>query len=354
MLRAMQPALAFGLVTALGLACGIALFQEPRTAPPPLADAAAAFLAALPPELQKRASAPFDEQVQHQWHYVPQDYPGVMFGDLDAAQRARAMALLQAVLSARGIGKVEAIMALEDVLAELERGHGGPTRDPKRYWLQVLGTPKADSAWAFRLQGHHVSLHFAAIGSRLVGATPMFLGANPHEVPSGPHAGERVLGREEDLARGLLALLTDEQRTRATIAAKAPADIVLGPARPADGLGAPQGLPYSAMDPLQQQMLLRLVDEFVQNRSRESADAEWQRIRAHGLDGICFAWAGGTGRTQGHYFRIHGPLFVIEYDNTQNDANHVHTVWRDLEHDFGGDPLREHYAREHGLPAHDK
>ena len=348
--RAMNNPLAFGLTSVVAAVLGVAVWQEPAPRADALATAAQQFLDALSPTLRQQAQAALDDASRTQWNFVPQDYPGVAFGELDAAQTQKAHALLQAVLSAQGFGKVQAIVALEDVLREIERAGGGnaPQRDPLRYWLQVFGTPSSGGAWAFRLQGHHVSLHFAIAGGKLVAATPMFLGANPHEVKTGPHRGERILGREEDLARGLLALLTDEQRARAIIAAAAPVDIVLGPKRAADGIGAPQGLAYAAMDALQQQLLWRLVGEYVQNEKGEFADAELARIRQAGLDGLHFAWAGGTGHTQGHYYRIQGPTFVIEYDNTQNDANHVHTVFRDLEHDFGGDQLRAHYARDHG------
>jgi len=254
------------------------------------------------------------------------------------------------VLSTDGVRKVEAIVALEGVLREIESagGRDASHRDPLRYWFLVYGEPKATGAWAFCVQGHHVSLHCSVEDGKLLAGTPAFLGANPHEVRTGAHRGERVLGRAEDLARGYLALLDDAQFEKALIAAKAPPDILLGPKRPADGLGAATGLPWTAMTPLQQQMLWRLIEEFVDVHEGSFAAATKARIDAHGRAGIHFAWAGGRARTEGHYFRVQGPSFVLEWDNTQNEANHVHTVFRDLERDFGGDALRAHLERDHG------
>jgi hypothetical protein len=344
----MNAALAGGVTSLVAAVAGLALWQDPRSATVVLAEAAERFLAALPPELQKKASAPLASEDRTVWNFVPQQYPGIALAELDRAQKAAVHALLRAVLSTQGHLKTTAIIQLETVLRAIE-GAGGRDashRDSGRYWLQVFGTPRKDAAWAFRLQGHHVSLHFAVADGKLVGASPAFLGANPHEVRDGPMAGTRVLAAEEDLARELLAALTPEQRAKAILAVEAPRDVILGPGRAADGLGAPQGLPWSAMQPDQRLMLWRLIEEYVNNRKRDFAEQELARIRDKGLDGVHFAWAGSTERGHGHYYRVHGPTFVIEYDNTQNDANHVHTVFRDLERDFGGDLLRAHY--EHG------
>jgi hypothetical protein len=332
----------------LATVAGVALWQDRRPATQVLAEAADRFLEALPAALRLQATAPLASADRTVWNFVPQQYPGVSLGELDRAQKAAAHALLHAALSTQGCLKTTAIIQLEEVLRASERTatNDASHRDPGRYWLQVFGAPKNDAAWAFRLQGHHVSLHFAIADGELVAATPAFLGANPHEVRDGPMAGTRVLAAEEDLARELLASLAKEQRERAILAVEAPRDVILGPGRAADGLGAPQGLPWSAMAPDQRVLLWRLIEEYVHNRKRDFAEQELARIRAKGLDGVHFAWAGSTARGHGHYYRVHGPTFVIEYDNTQNDSNHVHTVFRDLERDFGGDLLRAHY--EHG------
>lgn len=351
---AAPPGLALGRTVLAASLLLLAPGQDPApaeaTARGSLAARAQEFLRGLAPAQRELAAAPLASPARTEWGFVPRRYPGVGFGDLDEGQMQRARALLAAALSAQGLGKVEAIVALEEVLRELESTPERPAahRDPARYWLQVFGTPRPEGGWAFRLQGHHVSLHFAVVDDRLVAATPMFLGANPHEIRRGPRRGERVLAREEDLARGLLALLGDRQLDAAVIAATAPRDVFLGPDRAAGWLGAPRGIAHRDLDALQQGMLWRLIEEYVHNRRGPAAARELARIDAAGRDAIHFAWAGSTRRGQGHYYRIHGPTFVIEYDNTQDDANHVHTVYRDLEHDFGVDLLREHYEHGHG------
>lgn len=347
----MNQGLAWSLAVGMPMVLGAALMQDPDAKPPGVVDAARAFLQSLPAELQAQAKAPLDDERRTKWNFVPQQYPGVSFAQMDDAQRRAARRLLRAVLSADGARKVEAIVDLEDVLREIEStgGRDASHRDPRRYWFLVFGEPAATSTWAFQVQGHHVSLHCTIERGALLAATPTFLGANPHEVKLGAHRGERVLGRAEDLARGFLALLDEAQFATALVAEKAPPDILLGPARTADGLGAPTGLPWTALTPLQQQMLWRLVEEFVDVHEGVFAAATKARIDTAGRDAIRFAWAGSRARTEGHYFRVQGPTFVLEWDNTQNDANHVHTVFRDLERDFGGDALREHLRRDHGV-----
>jgi len=323
-----------------------------RPAPDPavaaMATAARRFLAALPPALQAKARATLDAPEWTQWNFVPGDYPGVQLKDLDAAQQEAAAQLLRAATSERGYQKATAIVALEDVLRALESREGRPAlhRDRGRYAVLVFGDPRDDGTWGWRLQGHHVSLRFAVASGRFAGGTPAFLGSNPHELRGGERAGARVLGAEEDLARALLLLFDDTQRARAVCGAQAPPDILLGPARAIESMEQAVGLPWADMDAGHRAVLWRLIEEYAHNLRGEFAHDELQRIRDRGLDAIRFAWFGGLERGQGHYYRIHGPGFVIEYDNTQNGANHVHTVWRDVERDFGGDILRTH-LREH-------
>jgi hypothetical protein len=170
----------------------------------------------------------------------------------------------------------------------------------------------------------------------------MFLGANPAEVPSGPRAGLRTLAAEEDLARALMAALPDAERKKAVIAAEAPRDIITGPGQKID-LGEPAGLAAADMSIAARRLLWELITEYARNLQPEVAAKELAEIRGAGLRQIHFAWSGSTGRGEGHYYRIHGPTFIIEYDNTQNNANHIHTVWHSLNNDFGLDTLRRHY-----------
>jgi hypothetical protein len=313
-----------------------------------IAEAAAAFVQSLGPGEREKAVAPFDSPQRTEWGFVPAEYPGLVLKDMDAGQRRAAHALLRASLSSQGYLKATAVFALDAVLRALEEqaGRQAPHRDPERYWFQVLGDPGGDQPWGWRVQGHHVSLHFTTAGG-VVAHSPFFLGANPAEVRSGATRGLRVLGAEEDLGRRLWRSLDEGQRQQALLAVKAPADVILGPGRKADFLGPPKGLPVGAMDEAQRGIAALLLDEYVHNLRREVAERSLRRIRAAGVDQIRFAWAGGDEPGQGHYYRLHGPTFVVEYDNTQNGANHVHTVWRDLTEDFGEDLLRQHHEREH-------
>lgn len=313
------------------------------------AELAQAFVASLSEAQRLSASAPLGDPSRMKWGFVPAQYPGVMLGDLDASQREAARALLRAVLSERGLATVDAIVALEDELhaRESARGLDARHRDPRRYWLQLFGEPSETGAWALRLQGHHVSLHVAFADGAMAGGSPRFFGANPHRVPDGPRAGLRVLAAEEDLARALLASLTEEQRRVAVVDPKAPPDVVLGPTRAAAEAGVARGLAHAAMTKAQRDALWLLVERFARALAPEFADADLRRVREAGLDAVTFCWMGETEPRQGCYWRAQGPTFVLEYDCTQDGANHVHTVWRDLERDFGGDLLRAHYEAAH-------
>jgi Protein of unknown function (DUF3500) len=307
-----------------------------------------ALLRGLTPELRAKAQRAFDDDERTKWAFVPGRYAGVEFGDLDADGNLRLKTLLRTLLSARGLATTMAIVQLEDVLRTIESrgGRDASHRDVRRYALSIAGEPGLDGAFAIRLQGHHVSLHFTFFAGWLVGTTPHFLGTNPHELREGPEAGQRILAAEEDLARELLASLDEAQRRQAIVAAQAPPDVLLGPGAGFDRI-TEQGLSHRQMNERQRRLLWDLVEQFALRLRGEFAAAELLRIDAQ-LDSLRFVWMGGTERGQGHYWRLQGSTFVLEYDNTQNDANHVHTVWRDRERDFGADPLRRHLEQEHG------
>jgi hypothetical protein len=219
-------------------------------------------------------------------------------------------------------------------------------RDPELYYLTVFGTPGSQAPWAWRLEGHHLSLNFTVAGGASVSVTPSFLGSNPARVVTGPREGLRVLAAEEDLARELVRSLSEEQRKAAIYDAKAPDDIITGADRKARQL-SPPGLAVGQMTPGQVELLKRLLEEYVHRYRPELAESDMKKIETAGMDKVSFAWAGATEPGKGHYYRLQGPSFVMEYDNTQNNANHVHTVWRDLQNDFGEDLLRKHYDESH-------
>jgi len=316
----------------------LARAQQP---PPDMLVAASRLLSALAPESRGRLVLPFGSEERFNWHYVPRRRQGVSLKEMSPAQKQAAHELLRAGLSARGYEKAGGVLELEGILRDLETFGWG--RDPELYFLSIFGTPSREREWGWRFEGHHLSLNFTAAPGARVGATPAFLGANPAKVERGVRSGWRVLAAEEDLARKLLASLDPGRRSRAVIAASPPADILMAPRRRTPP--EPKGLPASAMTGVQRELLMALIGEYVGNMRPDVAAEEWKRIRQGGVEAIRFAWAGGGEAGEGHYYRGQGPAFVIEYDNTQNDANHVHSVWRDPAGDFGEDLLRRHYAR---------
>jgi hypothetical protein len=207
----------------------------------------------------------------------------------------------------------------------------------------LFGDPAPLGRWGWRIEGHHVSVNFVVDKGEVTATTPFFLGANPAEVLNGPRQGLRTLEGEEDIARELMLALDAGRRGRATILKEAPRDIVTFNNLKADP-GAPLGLPASAMSAKQREILNRLLELYVTRSPEDLAESRRKELRAAGLDKVYFGWAGGLERRQGHYYRLQGPTFLVEYDDTQNDANHIHTVWRDLRGDFGFGPnlLAEH------------
>lgn len=340
------------LVLASAVLAAAYVVGEPAPAPARAADemsrAAICLLDSLDPLQRARCALPFDGPARTDWHFVPRDRPGVTLGEMSERSRGAARDLLRAALSSAGVLKVEAIMDLEAVLRDLERAAGGTgaSREPLRYSVAVFGDPAGAGAWGWKIEGHHVSLNFTARAGQVLSVTPSFLGANPARVAAGPHAGRRALAAEEDLARALLRSFDEAQRRAAVIAERAPADILALPGRPLDE-AAPAGLEASRMEPAQREMLRRLVEEYARNLRPDLAAAQLERMLGPNLGGVRFAWAGGLEPGEPHYYRIVGRTFVIEYDNTQDRANHVHTVWHDLERNFGGDALREHYEHHH-------
>jgi plasmid stabilization system protein ParE len=297
-----------------------------------------------------RATFPFETPERFAWAYTP-DPPreGLPLGALRPEQRVAADAILAAATSARTAGEVAAIVALERILGEMERATGrvGPRRDPDRYWLAVFGEPGRAAPWSWRIGGHHVTVHLTVADDEVIGATPSFLGANPAVVPSGSLAGRRTLPGEEDLARAALAALTPAERRLTIVDPVAPSDILSGTGRHADVGSVPIGIRHADLGPLARAALERLVRHYLDRARPDVADAAWDRIVAAGIGDVTFAWSGSDVPGRGHYYAVRGPSFVIEYDNTQNEANHVHAVWRELGNDWGEDLLAEHLGVTH-------
>jgi len=308
-----------------------------------MATAANRFLAALSPEQRQQASFALDSEELTRWHFIPTNtFPrkGVPIKDMTEAQRGLARDLLKAGLSQGGYQTAAGIMDLETVLKALEK-NGTMTRDPELYYFSVFGTPAAKGTWGYRVEGHHLSLHYVVGKGTAVASSPAFFGTNPAEVREGPQTGKRLLGGQEDTARALLMSLDAAQRTTATFAAEAPTDIITMTKVTIDPL-TPGGLAASEMKPAQKELLMQVIDSYTSKMADDIASERKARIKTAGIEKITFAWAGGTEKGVKHYYRVQGPTFLAEYDNTQNNGNHVHSVWRDFDGDFGRDLLREH------------
>ncbi len=315
-----------------------------------IGDTVLRWLETLDPGQRRKAAFPFDSAERFAWDYRPGDRQGLPLAEMTATQRSAALALVDTTLSARAAAEVRAIMALEPILGELERRAGDGSwrrRDPERYWFAVFGEPGDRSPWSWRLGGHHVAVQSTIDDGRVVGSAPSFLGANPATVPSGPLAGRRALDGEETLARTLLASLSPAQRRVAVVDPTAPPDITSGNGRRADMRAVPTGIRWDQLEAAQRDGLERLIRHYLDRSTADVAAADWDGIRAADLAAVTFAWAGPDAPGQGHYYAIRGPSLLIEYDNTQDGANHIHSVRRDLTNDWGEDLLAAHYRESH-------
>jgi hypothetical protein len=318
-----------------------------------MTQSATAFLNSLSAEQKAKARLAFEGEERLFWHYIPtDDIPnrykkprmGLILADMESHQRHLATSLLAAGLSQSGFIKATQIMSLEDVLRIMEKDTKG-RRNPYKYHFSIFGDPSDSGTWGYRIEGHHVSIHFTVHNGKLSG-TPTFFGANPHEIRQGDRTGLRVLGAEEDLGRELVKALNDGQRKTAIVAAEAYKDILTEASRKASLSGQPDGLSAAKMTAAQRNLLQQLIAEYVSNVADPVAAARAAKVKKAG-NNLHFAWAGGIEKGQPHYYRVAGPDFLIEYDNTQNGANHSHTVWREYEGDFGLDLLAEHYKASH-------
>jgi hypothetical protein len=312
-----------------------------------LAAKANEFLSLLNDDQVKKARYEFDDEERHNWHFVPRERNGLSFNDMNEKQRQAAHALLKSSLSDQGYQKATNIMALENILREVEnRPADDKYRDPLNYYITIFGNPDGKNVWGWRLEGHHVSINFSSADNQIVSSTPTFWGSNPAIVRSGRHTGRQILKQETDLGFTLVNSLNTNQLKEAVISTTAPADIITGNQRKAE-LQDPKGLPYTSLTSDQKKLFMQLLNVYVKNYQLGFSKRLMEKIEKAGIDNLSFAWAGSLQPGAGHYYRIQGPMLLIEYDNTQNNANHVHTVVRDLTNDFAEDILREHYEKEH-------
>jgi hypothetical protein len=316
-----------------------------------MAEAASRFLESLSPQQKAKATYEYLDGERIFWYYPPLNRHGLPLRDMDESQRKLAYAVMESGLTPRAYKQAVQIIDHEVILGEIEKAAGMITfkRDPELYYFTVFGEPgSTETPWGWRVEGHHVSLHFSIWGDKVISTTPFFFGSNPAEVRSGPQKGLRILADRQDLALELVNSFDSSQKSRAIIYDDAPWDILnYNSSRPV--FAKEEGLPASRMNGTQREMLMTLITEYVSTVREDVAQDKLAAIREQGLDGFHLAWAGGTQKTDKHYYRIHGGNFVVEYDNRQNEANHIHSVLRDVDNDFANDVLREHLLLYHVL-----
>ncbi|MDZ4687812.1 MAG: DUF3500 domain-containing protein [Planctomycetaceae bacterium] len=327
--------LSFGVLGIFG-ALLVAQAPTPPASGKNMEAAAKAFKTALAPAQWKQCWFPFDDAERLNWHFIPRERKGLPLRDLEGPALAAAHGLIRSGLSEAGYDQTMNVMSLEEVLYLLEGGereYRRERRHPGKYYLSIFGEPGSTGSWGWRVEGHHISLNFTLKDGKVVSSTPEFFGANPGLVDAGPKRNIRVLGKEEDIARQILKL-SDADQSKVLWVSKTAPDEVPGPATPQAVVEKPVGLPVSKMSTQQKELLQSLLSEYLQNVPADVSEERRQRINAAGLDNIYFAWWGDPDLNQRHHYRVQGPTFVIEYNNTQNDANHVHSMWRDLAGDF--------------------
>jgi hypothetical protein len=308
------------------------------------------FLKLLSPPSLEKTQYRFDDPERFNWHFVPRSRNGIALRDLDAAQRDAVFGMLKTALSAQGYQKAYNIVNLENVLRAVEgRSADDRYRDPLNYYVTVFGNPENQGAWSWRFEGHHVALNFTTVNNQIESATPSFFGSNPGIVRDGPERGKQILVEESLRGFQLVNSLTTDQLTKAMIAEEALPEIVSFNSRKAESL-SPKGLSYRDMSDAQQKLLRTLLNVYVNNYELGFSTKLMAKIQKAGIENLSFAWAGSRKEGSGYYYRIQGPMLLIELDNTQNNANHIHSVVRDLTNDFGEDILREHYGKEHQSP----
>jgi len=310
-----------------------------------MSNAANALLSTFSADQKAKAVFSFNDEERLNWHFIPRERKGLSYKLMTHEQRPLALALLNSSLSQQGFIKTTSIMSLEEILRIQEKSTPPGRRDPENYFFSIFGEPSETGTWGFRFEGHHVAMNFTIVGGK-VASSPMFFGTNPAEVKDGPRKGLRVLGHEEDLARELVKSLTPEQRKVAVLSDVALKDIITMASRKAALDGQPSGLSASKLNAKQRVLLQNLLEEYANNVPEQGAAARREQIKKAGAN-MNFAWTGGLERGEGHYYRVQAPAFLVEYDNTQNNNNHVHAVWRDFTGDFGYDLLGNHYQSSH-------
>ncbi|MEJ6645269.1 MAG: DUF3500 domain-containing protein [Akkermansiaceae bacterium] len=304
--------------------------------------AAKVFLASLDETQGKAAKFEFKNAERENWHFIPMDRQGVRFDSLKPHQQHLAFGLLGTGLSQKGLLTATQIMTLEQVLRD--RGEDPKVRNPEKYSIAIFGEPSETDVWGWRFEGHHLSLNFSILGGKVVGM-PAFFGTNPAELKEGPLKGLRPLGEIEDAARTFANELVKADKSP-VFSAEAPKEILTAQDSKASAQKV-EGIPSNKLDSEELKKLLGLIQSVAEFQRKDLTNETLHMISTTQRKTLQFAWAGSLERNSGHYFRIQGVDFIIEYANTQNDANHAHLVWRDLKNDFARDSLKKHYEEGH-------
>ncbi len=333
-MKKVYPLIMLGL---LGLVVAMQLLK-----PEPIKDLLNSFNA----EQKEKAIFALDDPKKVDWHFFPSTMfkrEGVPIKEMSSSQKALAHSVLKSLLSKSGYEKTLEIMELENVLRSF--GEDSVVRDPEKYFISFYGNPLSDELYSMSFEGHHVSLNFTIDGDEVV-ASPRFFGANPAMIKDGPRKGDRTLAVEEDLGFALINSMDSQQQQKAIFQQESFKDIVslnLPEINPMD----PVGIRYSELNTAQQKQVIQIIDQYLSNMPSKIASARRKQVMEEDLSELYFGWVGAKSLGAAHYYRIQAKTFLIEFDNSQNNANHIHTVWRDFEGDFGRDLIREHYAKSH-------
>lgn len=315
-----------------------------------MAQAASQWVGSLSADQKAKATFHYMDGERFFWYYPPLNRHGLPLRDMSTDQREGAHALMATGLTQSAAERAKGIIQHELILGPLEKAEGQATwdRNPELYYWTVFGEPGGNDPWGWRVEGHHLSLHFSIWKDEVIAVTPFFFGANPAEVPGGPEKGKRLLDRREDIAIELMASLDAGQRSKALIHDKAPWDI-LGYNSTKQPIHNDEGLRCAELSGTQKEVMMALISDYINQASPAIAQQRLDKVRETGLDDFYLVWAGGLDRSRDHYYRIHGGTFLVEFDNIQNGANHIHSVWRDVENDFAQDVLRDHRLMYHIL-----
>jgi len=337
------PFVALALLLVLPLATSAWSYYRKESTAREMTLTAQKFLDSLSEEQRKTALLDYDTPKRVDWHFIPKDSrKGMQVRDMKEDQRKAAHDLLRSALSQIGYDRATKIMELEKLLFELQKGKSGPLRDSERYYFTVFGKPDGEGKWGLSVEGHHLSLNFVLEGGKVISSTPTAFCTNPavimNDVIPQFKKGERVIAKEETIAFELLDSLSDEQRKTAVFAREPLQEVrAAGEAQPPTD--APVGIAAKDLKPEQVEILRKLIQAYADNLTEDVAQQRIADIEKAGFEKVHFGWAGAQKPGVGHYYRVQGPTFLIEFVNVQpdaagNPANHIHSLWRDMRGDF--------------------